>query len=325
VLDQSQSPQSQALLDAFRSTGYFTFAYQVSSETKLTQLIESGQVKTALIIPPDYGDKITSGQSAAVAFIIDGSDPTTASSALSAATLLGQSESTRLQVQMLARQEASLATAPLVDVRTQVWYNPNLLSAFFIVPGLIGMLLQTTTTQLTASSIVRERERGTIEQLIVTPVQSLELLIGKLIPNAVVAFGTALEILVIGTLWFGVPVRGSIGVLLAMTGLFALTTLNIGLLISTVAHTQQEAQIMSAFLLLPSMVLSGFFFPIAAMPVILQWASKLLPLTYFLIIVRSIVLKGVGLSLLLPEVGVLAVFAILMVALATARFRKRLD
>jgi drug efflux transport system permease protein len=261
VLDQSQSAQSQALLDAFRATGYFTLDYQASSETELTQLIESGQAKTGLIIPPDYGNKITNDQGAAVAFIIDGSDPTIASSTLSAAILLGQAESTRLQVQELTRQGVNLAMTPLVDVRTQVWYNPNLVSAFFIVPGLIGMLLQTTTTQLTASSIVRERERGTIEQLIVTPVKSLELLIGKLVPNAVVAFGTALEILLVGTLWFGVPVRGSLGLLLVMTGLFALTTLNIGLFISTVARTQQEAQIMSAFLLLPSMVLSGFFFP----------------------------------------------------------------
>jgi ABC-2 type transport system permease protein len=325
VLDQSQSPQSLALLDAFQATGYFTFSYQAASEAELRRLIESGQAKTGLIIPPDYGDKIASGQSAVVAFIIDGSDPTIASSALSAAILLGQAESTRLQVQELTRQGASLAATPLIDMRTQVWYNPNLVSAFFIVPGLIGMLLQTTTTQLTASSIVRERERGTIEQLIVTPIQSLELVIGKLIPNAVVAFGTAIEILLVGTLWFGVPVRGSIGLLLAMTGLFALTTLNIGLLISTVARTQQEAQIMSAFLLLPSMVLSGFFFPIAAMPAALQWASRLIPLTYFLVIVRSIVLKGTGLSLLLPEVGALALFATLVVAIAVSRFQKRLD
>ncbi len=325
VLDQSQSPQSRALLDAFQATDYFTFAHQAASEAELRRLIEGGQAKTGLIIPPDYADKIASDQSAAVAFVIDGSDPTIASSALSAAVLLGQAESTRLQVQEVTRQGASLAATPLVDVRTQVWYNPNLVSAFFIVPGLIGMLLQTTTTQLTASSIVRERERGTIEQLIVTPVQSLELVIGKLVPNAVVAFGTAIEILLVGTLWFGVPVRGSIGLLLAMTGLFALTTLNIGLLISTVARTQQEAQIMSAFLLLPSMVLSGFFFPIAAMPAALQWASRLIPLTYFLVIVRSIVLKGVGLSLLLPEVGALALFATLVVAIAVSRFQKRLD
>jgi ABC-2 type transport system permease protein len=325
VLDQSKSPQSQALLDAFRGTGYFTFAYVVNDEAELERLINGGQAKTGLIIPPDYGDKIASGQTVAVAFIIDGSDPGIASSALSAAILLGQAESTRLEVQQLSRQGVKLATTPLIDMRTQVWYNPNLISAFFIVPGLIGMLLQTTTTQLTASSIVRERERGTIEQLIVTPIRSMELIIGKLVPNAIVAFGTALEVLLVGTLWFHVPVRGSIGLLLAMTGLFALTILNIGMFISTLAHTQQEAQIMSVFLLLPSMVLSGFFFPIAAMPQALQWASRLIPLTYFLIIVRGIVLKGAGLSLLLPEVGALVAFAILVVVLAISRFHKRLD
>jgi ABC-2 type transport system permease protein len=325
VLDQSQGPQSRALLDAFRATDYFTFAYEAANEAELKRLIDDGQAKTGLIIPPDYGDKVARGQTVPVAFIIDGSDPTIAGTALSAAILLGQTQSAKLQIQQLTRQASGLTAMPIIDMRTQVWYNPDMVSAFFIIPGLIGMILQTTTTQLTASSIVRERERGTIEQLIVTPIRSLELMIGKLVPNATIAFGNALEILLIGTLWFHVPVRGNIVLLLAMAGLFAVTTLNIGMLISTLAHTQQEAQIMSVFLLLPSLYLSGFFFPIAAMPQALQWASRLFPLTYFLIIVRSIVLKGVGLSLLLPEVGVLAVFASAIVVLAASRFRKRLD
>jgi len=325
VLDQSQSQQSRALLDAFRATDYFTFAYEAADEAEVRRLIDNGQAKTGLIIPPDYGEKVARGQTVPVAFIIDGSDPTIASTALSAAILLGQTESAKLQVERLARQASGPAVTPAIDMRTQVLYNPDMVSAFFIIPGLIGMILQTTTTQLTAASIVRERERGTIEQLIVTPIRPLELIIGKLVPNATIAFGNALEVLLIGTVWFHVPVRGSIVLLLAMAGLFALTTLNIGMLISTLAHTQQEAQIMSVFLLLPSLYLSGFFFPIAAMPQPLQWASRLFPLTYFLIIVRGIVLKGVGLTLLLPEFGALVAFASLVAVLAASRFRKRLD
>ena len=325
VLDQSQSPESRALLDAFRATGYFTFAYEAANEAEVRRLIDGGQAKTGLIIPPDYGDKVARGQTVPVAFVIDGSDPTIAGTALSAAILLGQTESAKLQVERLAHLASGPVVTQAIDMRTQVLYNPDMVSAFFIVPGLIGMLLQTTTTQLTASSIVREREQGTIEQLVVTPIRSLELIIGKLMPNATIAFGTAIEILLIGTLWFHVPVRGNIVLLLAMAALFAITTLNIGMLISTLARTQQEAQIISVFLLLPSLYLSGFFFPIAAMPQVLQWASRLFPLTYFLIIVRSIVLKGVGLSLLLPEVGALMVFAILVAVLAISRFRKRLD
>lgn len=325
VLDQSQSPESRALLDAFRATGYFTFAYEAADEAQVRRLIDGGQAKTGLIIPPDYGDKVARGQTVPVAFVIDGSDPTIASTALSAAILLGQTESAKLQVERLAHLASGPVVTQAIDMRTQVLYNPDMVSAFFIVPGLIGMLLQTTTTQLTASSIVREREQGTIEQLVVTPIRSVELIMGKLVPNAVIAFGTAMEILLIGTLWFHVPVRGNIVLLLAMAALFAITTLNIGMLISTLARTQQEAQIISVFLLLPSLYLSGFFFPTAAMPQVLQWASRLFPLTYFLIIVRSIVLKGVGLSLLLPEAGALMVFAILVGVLAVSRFRKRLD
>src|SRR5512136_577583 len=204
VLDQSHSPESRALLDAFRATDYFTFAYEAADEAEVRRLIDGGQAKTGLIIPPDYGDKVARGQTVPVAFVIDGSDPTIAGTALSAAILLGQTESAKLQVERLARLASGSAVTPAIDIRTQVLYNPDMVSAFFIVPGLIGMLLQTTTTQLTASSIVREREQGTIEQLVVTPIRSVELIMGKLVPNATIAFGTAMEILLIGTVWFHV-------------------------------------------------------------------------------------------------------------------------
>jgi ABC-2 type transport system permease protein len=212
-----------------------------------------------------------------------------------------------------------------VDVRSQVWYNPDMVSAYFMIPGMIGMILQMMTTLLTAVAIVRERERGTIEQLIVTPIRSWELLVGKLMPYVAIAFGDALEVLILGTLWFHVPVRGNIGLLLALAALFVMTTLSIGLFISTVAHTQQEAMLTTFMTILPTIFLSGFFFPVAAMPQFLQWISAVIPLKYFLVIVRSIVLKGVGLELLIPETIALAIMGVVLMTFASSRFRKRLD
>ncbi|MBN1887723.1 MAG: ABC transporter permease, partial [Thermoflexales bacterium] len=325
VFDQCRCVYSRQLLDAYRAADYFILAFDVDSQADLARRIDSGQAKAGLVIPPDYGDRMAAERSAQVAFILDGSDPTVASTALSAATLLGQSQSTRLQVERLARSGMGLTLSQAVDVRTQVWYNPDMVSSYFMIPALIGMILQVMTTVLTSTAIVRERERGTIEQLIVTPVRPWELIVGKMIPYVLIAFIDALEVLVIGMVWFKIPMRGSIPLLLALCALYVMTTLSIGLLVSTVTHTQQEALMLSFFTLLPMLFLSGFFFPIAAMPQFLQWVSVLIPLKYFLVIVRSIVLKGVGFSLLLQEVVALVIFGVLLMALAASRFRKRLD
>ena len=325
VLDQSRTAQSRALLDAFRATGYFVIDYEAASEADLERLIDSGQAKTGLIIPPDYGQKVARGQSVSVAFIIDGSDSSISAGALAAARLIGQTQSAEMQVQRLSRQTATLSSASGIDVRTQVWYNPDMVTTFIMIPAMVGLILQSITSTLSASAIVRERENGTIEQLIVTPVRSWELIVGKLFPYTFIAFFDVLEILVLGTLWFHVPIRGSIGLLLALAALFLVTSLSLGLLISTAAHTQREAQTLGMIIQLPSMFLSGFFFPIAAMPPVLQWLSALVPLKYFMIIIKAIVLKGAGLQLLMPEVWALVIFAIVTMAIAVSRFRKRLD
>jgi ABC-2 type transport system permease protein len=194
-----------------------------------------------------------------------------------------------------------------------------------MIPAMIGLILQMLTSTLSASAIVRERENGTIEQLIVTPVRAWELLVGKLFPYTVIAFFDVLEILILGTLWFHVPIRGSIGLLLALAALFLITSLSLGLLISTAARTQREAQTLGMIIQLPSMFLSGFFFPIAAMPPVLQWISAFVPLKYFMIIIKAIVLKGAGLQLLMPQVWPLIVFALVTMVLAASRFSKRLE
>ena len=325
VFDQSHSAAGRRLLDAYRAADYFKLTYVVDSEDELRALIDTGDARAGLIIPSNYGQQISGGQPVQIAFVLDGSDPTVAATALSAATLIGESHSINLLVERLNQRGQPDVFQSQVNVRTQVWYNPDLESAYFMVPALIGMILQMQATMLTSIAIVRERERGTIEQLIVTPLRAWELVVGKLIPYVIIAFFNTLEVLVIGTLWFDVPVRGSLSLLLALSGLFLVPSLGIGLVISTGAKTQHEAMMLSFFTMMPSIFLSGFLYPLAAMPKVLQWISTVIPLRYYLIIVRSLVLKGVGIEAVLDETLALAVFGVITMSVAALRLRKRLD
>lgn len=325
VFDQDQSPESRALIQAYRNSDYFRFSQAANSEEEIRALIDSNRARAGLIIPPGYGRTISAGDTGQVSFVLDGSDPTVASTALASATLIGQTESTKLQVERLQARGQTATMQQPIDVRTQVWYNPGLVSSYFMVPAMIGMILQYLATMLTATSIVRERERGTIEQLIVTPLRSQELVLGKITPYILLAFLDTVEVLVVGTLLFHVPINGSLGLLLLLTSLFLTTVLGIGLFISTIANTQQEAMLTTMFTILPSIFLSGFFFPLAAMPGWLQALSYAIPLRYFLIIARGIVIKGVDVAALWPEVIALCIFAVVIMGAAVARFRKSLD
>ena len=325
VWDQDRSRASRELLDAYRAADYFHLDFEVDSETELRRLIDSGQARTGLIIPPDYSTRVASGKAAQVALIVDGSDPTIAGTALSAATMIGQTKAQNLVVERAAARGQSAVTQMPVEVRTQVWYNPDLRSSYYMIPALIGLILMTLTVLLTSTSIVRERERGTIEQLIVTPLRSLELIVGKLTPYVLIALIDMVEILVAGVLMFGVPINGSLPLLILLTGLFLVTTLGLGLFISTISNTQQEAMLTTFFFLLPSIFLSGFLFPLAAMPWYLQAFSHVIPLRYFLIIVRGIIIKGVAIDTLWTEVIALSIFAVIIMGSAAMRFRKRLD
>jgi ABC-2 type transport system permease protein len=325
VLDQDKSPASRELLDAYRVADYYRIQFDVRSEADLRELLDQGAARVGIIIPPGYGETIADGRTAQVAFVIDGSDPTVAGTALSAAQLIGQAKSTRLAVAQMEQRGQGEAFQPLIDVRTQVWYNPDLESAYYMVPALIGLILQFLATLLTSTSIVRERERGTIEQLIVTPIRPWELIVGKLTPYVIIAFIDTIEVLLAGILLFGIPINGSLSLLLLLAALFLVTTLGIGLFISTISNTQQEAVISSMFTILPSIFLSGLFFPLEAMPTVLQAISYAVPLRYFLIVVRGIVLKGVGMEMLWKEVIALSVFGLVIMGAAALRFRKRLD
>ncbi|NOY97585.1 MAG: ABC transporter permease [Chloroflexi bacterium] len=324
VWDQNRTPASRALLDAFRAADYFRIAYDVGSEAELRTLIEMGRARVGLLIPADYDLRFLDG-TAQVAMVLDGSDPTVGSTALSAAQLIGQAHATRILNERMQRAGATFSLQPPLEVRTQVWYNPDLVSAYFMIPGVIGMILYAITSMLTATAIVRERERGTIEQLIVTPIRSWELMVGKILPYVILALLDTLEVLAIGHWWFGVPVRGSLALLLALSGLLLLSGLGIGLYASTIANTQQEAMLISWMTLLPGIFLSGFFFPLEAMPKVLQWVSYAIPLRYYLIIIRAILLKGVGAAAIQNEIIALAVFGVAIMGAAALHFRKRLD
>jgi len=323
VWDQSQSPQSRALLDAFRAADYYSISDPVGSEAEYRALIENGKVRAALVIPADYARRLSEGD-AQVSMILDGSDATVGATALSVARLIGQSYATKILTEQAA---LSGRTAPLLplEVRTQVWYNPDLQSAYFMIPGVIGQILFLITTMVTATAIVRERERGTIEQLIVTPIRSWELVLGKILPYALLAFFDTFEILIIGHWWFHVPIRGDLSLIVATSGLFLISSLGIGLFASSIANTQQEAMLTVMLTALPSLFLSGFFFPLEAMPRFLQIVSYAIPLRYYLVIIRSLLLKGVGAAALQNEIVALAIFGVVIMGAAALRFRKRLD
>jgi ABC-2 type transport system permease protein len=322
ILDGDKSLASRELVDAYRASNYFDIVLYVESEQQLEILVDSGQVRAGLIIPAGYGEAVTTGDQVQVAFVIDGSDPSVANTAFAASQSVGQAQSMRIMERTMG---IDLDDLPGVQVRPRVWYNPEMKSANFMIPGLMGLLLYFFTTLFTAMSIVREREQGTIEQLIVTPIKPLELIVGKVAPYVFVAFFDVLEVLAIGVFWFGVPIRGNLGLLLGLSALFLLTSLGIGIFLSSVANTQQEAMLLAFLTMFPSVFLAGFFFPIEAMPGWLQAITYVIPLRYMLVVIRGIILKGVGLQLLRQEVLALILFGVAIMLLAAARFRKKLE
>jgi ABC-2 type transport system permease protein len=325
VFNQDNDKGSRELLDSFDATDYFAFDSFVNSQAEVYQAIAGGQAKVGIIIPPDYSHNIATRKQADVLVLLDGSDPTIAGAVLSAAQLAGQAHGASVRTQQLAMQGMARSGSSPIDVRTSVLYNPDLQASYNLVPGLIAIILFQTATSLTALAIVKERERGTIEQLIVTPIRSWELVVAKIIPFILVAFGNTVLIMALATLLFHVPLRGSFILLFSMVGLFLLPTLGLGLLISTAARTQQQAQLMTMPIMLPAMMLAGVFFPISSLPVFLQLVGKLLPLTYFVFILRSVLVKGVGLEMIIPQVIALTLFAIVLLGWAAIRFKKTLD
>jgi ABC-2 type transport system permease protein len=321
VYDADKTSQSRSLIEAYQASNYFDIVQYVEREADLRYLIDHDDVRSALIIPAGYGRHMAANERTDVAFLIDGSDPTVANTVFAASQQVGQA----ISIKTLEKQLGiSTSQMPNVDVRPRVWYNPNLESAYFMIPGVIVIILFLFTTLFTSTSIVRERELGTIEQLIVTPVRPIELVVAKVLPYILISFFVIIEVLLGGVLVFGVPINGSVLLLLGLSSLFLVTALGIGIFISSVAKTQVEAFLMTFATIMPTVFLSGFFFPIEAMPGWLQAISYVIPARYGLIIVRGIILKGVGLEILRQQVVAILIFAAIIITLASTRFKKKL-
>jgi ABC-2 type transport system permease protein len=317
--DQDQSAQSRDLVRSLVATTYYDYAGDVHDYAEIERAMRSGQARVAVVVPTRYASDITRGRTARVQLIVDGSDPLTVASASNTAASLIAARSSELAALRLGAR----GVTP-IELEPNTWYNPDLRTAVYIVPGLIGVILTMTMIMLTAMAIARERERGTLEQLIVSPITNVELIVGKILPYVIVGYVQITLILLVGRVVFHVPFIGSVPLLYLLSFLFIAANLALGLFFSTLAKTQQQAMQMSFFFLLPNILLSGFMFPFEAMPRPAQWLAQALPLTHFLRIVRGITLRGSGIGDAAPELIWLVAILLALVLLASLRFSKKL-
>lgn len=316
VFDMDRGSESRRLVERLSATQTFAIVGEAASQAEVRRRIVAGEAKVGILIPPDYSASLLRGTQAVVQVLIDGSESTVATNAMQTSRAIGQLES-------FARTGLSIERLP-VEIRPRVLFNPDLLSANFYIPGLVGIILQVVTVFLTAFAIVRERERGTLEQLVVTPVSKEALVLGKLIPYAIIGIIQTLFVLCMMRYVFRVPIAGDVALLLALSVLFLLPALAMGILISTIAVNQAQAMQMGMLIMLPSVLLSGFAFPRETMPMPIYALSHLIPVTYYVQILRGIILRGAGLSALWPQTLVLAGFTVVLVTLSSMRFQKRL-
>ena len=317
VLDLSRSAESRELLSRFRAP-YFKVVGHAGGDAELVRWLDGGRASLAIVIPPDFETDIKRRRTAEAQVIVDAADPLASSAAISGAALAGQARSTALGPPGARR--------PLpIDVRVRPWYNPGLQSAIYIVPGIIGLLLTLTLLMITAMALVRERERGTLEQLIVTPISKTSLMLGKVLPFALVGYVQVTVILVLGRVVFDVPIRGSLGLLYLITAPFIIASLALGLFVSTVVRTQVQAMQLSFVFILPTVLLSGFMFPREAMPAFAQWLGAAFPITYYLRVLRGILLKGAGIDAMWQDTLALVAFAIVLIAFSVRRFQKNIE
>ncbi len=331
VLDLDGRQESRALQQAMVNTRTFTLVERATDLPAVRHAMDSGRARVAVIIPPDYSENLLGGQQARVQVLVDGSDSQVATTALNAVNLLGLNLSiARARVkgelsQIAPARDEEGAVALPIEIRPRLLYNPDLESSHFFVPGLVAIILQLVLLFLTSFSIVREREQGTLEQLFVTPVGRAGLLFGKLLPYALMAFGELLLVLVLMVGVFGVPIQGSLWLLLLLSWLFIVTALGLGLLISTVARSQLQSMQLAFIIMLPSVLLSGFMFPRAEMPYPIYLASHLLPVTYFVEILRGVILRSASATDIAAHIFGLACCCAVILALSLTRFRKQLD
>ena len=326
VLDQDRTQESRALIDRFVRSSRFQVTRVVRDRRELGDAVEHSDAQLGLVVPPGFAALLRNGQTSPVQILVDGTNSNTALIALGYVGEISGAFGQEYALDLAQRTGRALGR-PLVNVVVQerYWYNPNLNSRWFFVPGVIGTLTLVTIVNLTAFAIVREREIGTLEQILVTPIRPFEFIIGKTLPFFLIGLLQVSLIAGVGMLWFDVPFKGDPLVLLLGTCLFLTSVLAIGLLISTLCTTQQQAFASNFFVLNPMFILSGFSFPISSMPDVLQWLTYLDPLRFFLVIIRGTYIKGVGIDVLWPQMLALAALSIALLGLAVLRFRKSLD
>ncbi|MFO1464014.1 MAG: ABC transporter permease [bacterium] len=317
VYNEDQSPLSRRLIQALEQSAYFDFNYIAQSDHEVRVALDRGKAKAGLHIPPDFTRKLLSGVGAQLQLLIDGTDSNPANTALNTSAAIVNN--------FLQQEGLAGATVTPVEFRPRMWYNPDLKSSYFLVPGVVGLLLMLLIPMITSSAVVREKERGNLEQLLVTPIRPYELILGKLIPYMIIGLFIGMTVLTTARFLFDLPLRGSPLLLFMLTALYLMVCLGLGLLASTVAENQMQASQMIMFFAAPSILLSGFFFPRETMPKPIYLLGNIIPLTFFLRIIRGITLKGLHLADLWPEVGVLALMATVVLTLSVLKFHKRLS
>lgn len=322
VCDLDNSASSRKIISDFAGSGYFEVIEYTDSQQQATLLLDKTKAQIIIRINKGFHGGLIAGRKASIQIILDGTDSNTAGIALGYASRIIGTFSENILIEHINKMRGATPLSGTVTLEPRAWFNENLESRNFYVPGVIAIIVMLITLMLTSMAVVREKEIGTMEQIMVTPITSTEFILGKTIPFALIGFANVAMITLVGVLWFKVPIRGNLILLFVATALYLMTTLGIGLLISTVSQTQQQAMMSTFFFYFPAVLLSGFMFPIANMPEVIQWFTFLNPLRYFLVIVRGIFLKGVGPETLWPQMVALAVMGRVFLWFASKRFKK---
>lgn len=326
VLDFNRSELSRDYIESLESTGYFAVDYYPADYGELTELIDKGKVLMGITIDRDFDKMIYRGEAGKVQLILDASDGNSSSIAAGYAAGAGALFGKRITAEFLEKKGKKLTLINPVQAQTRVWFNPELKTRNYMIPGIVALLLMVVTLILTSLAIVKEKEIGTLEQLIVTPIRPYQMIIGKLVPFAMLGFVSVVIVLTAMNLIFGIAVKGSVLFLFGATFIYVLSSLGLGLFVSTISKTQQQAMMLAIFVvMMPMVFLSGFTFPIENMPVFIQALTYIIPLRYFMVIIRGVVLKGVGIAELWPEMLVLLIMGIAILSFSIMRFRKKLD
>lgn len=324
VQDRDRTVMSREVVDRFVRSGYFRLVRYIGEDREFQELLDRGELQAVLRVPEGFQGKVESGRTGELQLIVDGSDSNTASIVLQYGQRIVSVISQQVLLERLVRTRGAVHFPGQVTLESRAWFNENLESRNFFVPGVIATIVTIVTLMLTSMAVVREKEVGTMEQLIVTPITPWEFILGKTLPFAIISMADVILVTTVGVLWFQVPIRGSLLLLLLGTTVYLLTALGVGLLISTVSRTQQQAMMSTFFFFMPAILLSGLMFPIANMPDVVQWLTYLNPMRYYLVIIRGIFLKGVGFEILWPQMGALAVIGGITLWMASRRFHKTL-